>query len=266
MAVVLQKIKYLKINDILPNPYQVRKNFDRQALFRLAESIKENGILSPIVVRGGIKGYELICGQRRLRAAVIAGLKEVPAVVIKAGDAQCAYLSLAENTQRVDLEYSEEAEGYYNLLSYHHMKKDSVVKKLATDVTHISEKIRILSLSDKVRYKLEEKGLSEQYARELLKLHDEYRQLDIIDKIAAEDLTCSETAALVRKELRMMGRENSRRNKFTHIKGDASLTMPIYINTVNKTLDMLKKSGAKISVSESENEDYSEFVLRIHKK
>lgn len=266
MAVSIQKIKYLKINDILPNPYQVRKSFDRKALFELAGSIKENGMLSPIVVRGGIKGYELICGQRRLRAAVIAGLKEIPAVIVKAGDAQCAYLSLAENTQRVALEYSEEAEGYYNLLSYHHVKKDVLVKKLATDVTRISEKIRLLSLSNTVRYKLEENGLSENYARELLKLHDEYRQLDIIEKIAAEDLTCAETAALVKKELRMMGRENSRRNKQTHIKGDMSLTIPIYINTVNKTVDMLKKSGANITISQSENDDYSEFVLRIHKK
>ena len=110
-----QKIRHIKIGDILPNPYQIRRNFDAASLSELADSIKQNGVLSPIIVRGGVKGYELICGQRRLRAARMAGLAEIPAIIVKAGDAQCAELSMTENLQRQNLSHIEEAEGFFNL-------------------------------------------------------------------------------------------------------------------------------------------------------
>ena len=153
---VSQKIKRIKINDILPNPYQIRRNFDAMRLSELAESIKENGVLSPVLVRGCIEGYELICGQRRVRAARMAGLDEVPAIVVRAGDAQCAELSMTENIQRQDLSSIEEAEGFFNLMAYHRVKKEKLQKDLSVDFQRINEKIRLLSLSERVRYKIEE--------------------------------------------------------------------------------------------------------------
>ena len=264
MAVIIRKIKYIKINEILPNPYQVRRVFERKALFELADSIKENGLLSPVIVRGGVTGYELVCGQRRLRAASIAGKTEVPAIVIKAGDAECAALSLAENTKRCELSLFEEAEGLFNLLSYHRVKKEKTARMVSANLSEINEKVRLLSLSESVRFKAEEKGLHEKYIRELLKIHDEKRQLEIIDLISAKNLSVGELRKIVKNDTQNSG-EYKRREKTGKTYGDLSVRMPLYVNTVKKTVELLKKSGAYITQQESDDEDFTEFVIRIHK-
>ena len=151
MAVKIQKIKYLNVNEILPNPYQLRRSFVQNELFELAESIKENGILSPLIIRKTKNGYELVSGQRRLRAAIIAGINEVPVCIIKAGDAQCAELSITENIHRKNLSEYEEAEGFYNLILYHRIKKDELAKATSKQISYINDKIRILTLGEKVR-------------------------------------------------------------------------------------------------------------------
>lgn len=265
MIRVAQKIKMIKIEEIIPNPYQIRRYFERKSLFELADSIKENGVLSPVLVRGGIRGYELVCGQRRVRAALIAGLTEIPAVVVRANDAQCAQLSMIENIQRQNLDFVEEAEGYYNLISYHRIKKEKLVKRLSIEGRHINEKIRLLSLNEKIRYKIEENNISESCARELLKIHDEEKQLMIIDEIVKADLTYQGVKELVKNELRKMasGSDEKGKKKRKHPAGTAE--MSVFRNTVNKTVDLLQNSGAYVTSTETENEMYNEFVIRIHK-
>lgn len=262
---VSQKIKFVKIKDIFPNPYQIRRCFERKSLFELAESIKNNGMLSPVILRGSINGYELICGQRRVRAASIAGLAEVPAIVIKAKDAECAELSMTENIQRENLNFVEEAEGYYNLMSYHRIKKDKLQKALSVKSEKINEKIQLLNLSESVRYKIEENNIPEKYARELLKVHDEEKQLDIIECIVEEDLTYSKLCEKIKCELTGMikneqNKEERRKNNVNY-----EVRYPIYKNTLNKTMDILKSGGAKVQMEEKECEKYSEFVFRIYK-
>lgn len=262
---VSQKIKFVKIKDIFPNPYQIRRCFERKALFELAESIKINGMLSPVILRGSINGYELICGQRRIRAATIAGLSEVPAIIVKAGDAQCAELSLTENIQRENLSFVEEAEGYYNLMSYHRVKKDKLQKALSVKSEKINEKIQLLNLSESVRYKIEENNISEKYARELLKVHDEEKQLDIIESIVNDELTYSKLCEKVNKELQgMIKNESSRESEHKNYLNFKS-RLPIYKNTINKTVDILKNSGARVLMEEKEREKYTEFVFKIYK-
>lgn len=260
-----QKIKMIKISDILPNPYQIRRNFGQKELSSLCESIKQIGILSPVIVRGISSGYELICGQRRVKASIMAGKKEIPALIIRAGDAQCAQISLIENLQRKNLGLSEEAEGFYNLLSYHKLKKEMLAKFTASDFSYINEKIRFLALSEKVRYKIEENNLPEKFAKELIKLHDEEKQLELIEMIVKDNLSREVVSEIVKETLwETAHRKNKNKDG---IKPQRSLKekMPLYINTVTKTVELLKKSGAKTDFIKNETEEYMELTIKIEK-
>ncbi len=261
MICAAQKIKMLKIEEIKPNPYQIRRNFNAKELKNLARSIKEVGILSPIVVRSTSLGYEIVFGERRVRAAQLAGLKSVPSIVVRAGDRECAQLSLIENLHREDLSSFEEAEGYFNLMSYHKIKKDALSKKISLETGRINEKVRLLSISAPIRYKIEAKGLCEENTRELLKLHNEEKQGEIIEKIAEEGLNKSQTAMLVKNTLREMAfsKNDKKRKRNTDAK------IPLFENTMKQTVEILKSSGADARMEKAENEKTIEFIVKIHK-
>lgn len=256
-----QKIKMIRIDEIKPNPYQTRRSFNGKSLQKLADSIREVGILSPVIVRAAIGGYELICGQRRARAATIAGMENIPAIIVRAGDKQCAQLSMIENLQRENMTLFEEAEGYYNLMSYHRVKKEELIKNLSVENSGVNEKVRLLSLSAPIKYKIEENKIPEKVAKELLKLHDEEKQEEILDKFIKEELNHKELSEFVKQILREMT-QNSNEEKRGKRK---LLNLPLCINTVKKTADLLKKNGAKVEMEQTENEKYVEFILKIHK-
>lgn len=260
-----QKIKMIKTSDIIPNPYQTRRRFERTGLERLAASLKEVGMLSPVIVRRSSNGFELICGQRRVRAAKIAQMNEIPAIIVRAGDAQCAQISLIENIQRKNLSFFEEGEGYYNLMVYHRVKKDKLSKALSADSVRISEKVRLLGLSEKTRYKIEENLIAENTARELLRLHNEEKQLKIIEKAVSEGLSHREICHMIKQSIKDMA-QNGEKEIRQRIKiSSPEEKLSIYINTVKKTVELLKKSGAKVELSQNEAENYSEFVIKIAK-
>ena len=260
MKKTVHKIKMIKITDILPNPYQVRRYFEGKPLMDLAKSIRENGVIVPIIARGATNGYEVICGQRRVRAAAVAGLTEVPAVIVKAGDLQCAELSMLENIQRKNLTPIEEAEGYFNLLSYHKLKKEALIKKISVDSAYISEKIKLLSMNEAIRYKAEESNMPEKYMLELLKIHDEKKQRELIKRYKEEDITYTELCEAVYKENEMI----IRKEKPKEVKKRPH-RMPIYKNTVYKAVEMLKNYCANIETEEEENEKVYEIKVRIYK-
>ena len=255
-----QKIKMVKTDCILPNPYQVRRKFEQTELLELAESIKEVGIIVPVLLRSNSYGYEIICGQRRVRAAVLAGLSEVPALIVKAKDCECAELSMIENIHRKNLGYIEEGEGYYNLMSYHKIKKDKLKKHLSIQASRISEKTRLLRLSELVRYKLEEANFGEKSAVSLLRLHDESKQLEIIEKAAKEDLSDREVDGLTCKELKKMLRSDRKTGEKKQ-----SLDTNIFINTIDETIEMLKNGGANLSYSKKDDENFVEYSVKIAK-
>ncbi len=260
-----QKIKMIKTADISPNPYQIRRNFDRKKLEELSLSIKENGMLSPVIVRGAFGGFELVCGQRRLRAAIMAGIKEVPAIIVKAGDAQCAQLTLIENLQRENLSFCEEAEGYYNLMAYHRIKREKLLGVLCLEWLRINDKVRLLGLSEKVRYKIEEKGYNEKFAKELLKLRDEEKQLEIIEKAEKEDWSFTSFSKAIKEEVKEMAQKRIWESKSFKDKSTKE-KMPVYINTIKKTVELLKRNGARVELFQQENEEYGEFSLKIYKR
>lgn len=255
-----QKIKMIKIDSILPNPYQIRRSFEQTELLELAESIKEMGIIVPVLLRSTDYGYEIVCGQRRVRAAVLAGLVEVPAIIIRAKDCQCAEISMVENIHRKNLGYIEEGEGYYNLISYHRIKKDKLKKHLSVQPARINEKIRLLRLSETVRYKIEEAGLGEHCGAALLKLHDETKQLEIIERAVKEELSEKEIDNLANKELGKMlktGRKSGKKK--------LSFDANIFANTIDKTIDLLKNGGANISHSRTDADKFVEYRIKIAK-
>ncbi len=265
MIRTLQKIRLVKTQDIIPNPYQTRKNFDEKKLGSLALSIKEVGILSPVILRRANKGYEIVCGQRRVRAAAIAGMEEVPAIIITAGDAQCASLSVIENMHRENLDFFEEAESYYNLMVYHKIKKERLLKKLSADPFILNEKIRLLALPESVRTRIEVSLLDEKITKQLLRLRNEEKQLEITEKAIKEGLSEKDVRQLVDNYIKDTVTRNAEKTKKEQRLYDCKEKAPLFINTVKKTVDLLKRSGAQVVYEEKETEKYLEFTIKTLK-
>ena len=184
-----KEINYVDIEKIRPNPYQPRKKFNKISLEELCESIKQYGVIQPINVRKiSVNMYELVAGERRLRAATMAGLVKVPCIVINIDDNDSAVLALIENLQREDLSYMEEAEGYNNLLNEHGFTQEELAKKVGKSQSTIANKIRLLKLPPLVKKILADNNLTERHARSLLKLHDEQLQLKVLKKVCEKVL------------------------------------------------------------------------------
>lgn len=257
MKIAPQKIKSVNINDIKPNPYQSRRNFNIFKLNSLAASIKEFGILSPVILRSIPTGYEIIAGNRRLRAAKIAGLNSVPAIIIRAKDRECALLSISENINRENLSMFEEAEGLYNLLSYHKMKKEALLNYIGGDREELNAKLRLLSLTPAARYKIEKYSLSNDIIKELLKIHDRENQEKAITAAAEEHLTAEEVSFLAKK-MNTENRESKKKIRLANI--------PICTNTIKKTVNILKENGERAEFSQKEDEKYIEYTIKVRKQ
>jgi ParB family chromosome partitioning protein len=195
-----KKITYIPIENIRPNPYQPRRNFEHGALEELCKSIKEYGVIQPINVRKTkTNHFELVSGERRLRASILAGLKEIPAIVIDVNENDLAIMALIENLQREDLGYMEEAEGYSNLIKDHGLTQEELAQKIGKSQSTIANKIRLLKLPPMVKKMLSDHQLTERHARALLKLHDEQLQLRVLKKVCEKGLNVKKTEELVQK-------------------------------------------------------------------
>lgn len=173
----------LDINELRPNPYQPRKVFDEEKLKELAESIKVHGVIQPIIVkRSTVKGYEIIAGERRVKASKIAGLKKIPAIIKDFNDQLMMEISLLENLQREDLNPIEEALAYQNLLNHLNLTQEELAKRLGKSRPHITNMIGILRLPEKVRVMLEEGKLSYSQARTISKLSSEEEMINLAEK------------------------------------------------------------------------------------
>ncbi len=257
-----EKCVHIPIDEIMPNPYQPRRRFDITALNELAESIAQVGIITPISVRLAPGGYELVCGERRLRAAKIVGLKKIPAIIVEISDKDSAIIAITENLQRKELTFFEEAESMQNLIEYHSLTQEMVAQKLGKSQAAVANKIRLLKLPESVRRVVTEGGLCERHARALLRLPTEELQLAAVNRVAQMQMTVSATEKMVQKML-----ENEPKRKF--MKKESSNFEKrgrLFKNTLEKTLEMLKKSGISPLISEKESEDYIEYTIKLEKK
>ncbi|MCX7843341.1 MAG: nucleoid occlusion protein [Clostridia bacterium] len=262
----LKNITYINIENIRPNPYQPRKQFNKAALEELCESIKQYGVLQPINVRK-ISGnsFELVAGERRLRAATMAGLKDIPAIIVNVDDNDSAVMALIENLQREDLSYMEEAEGYNNLLMEHGFTQEMLAQKIGKSQSTIANKIRLLKLPPLVKKILADNNLTERHARALLKLHDEQLQLKVLRHVCEKGLNVKRTEELVERAIERYskeGRERSSDRKLTKAIKD----IRIFVNTIRQAIDLMKKSGVNAKAAQIDRGEYIEFIVRVPKR
>lgn len=193
-----KQIDTLKIMEIEPNREQPRKNFDEDALLELADSIKQFGVIQPLIVQKKEKYYEIIAGERRWRAAKLAGLKQVPVIIKDYTDQEMMEISLIENIQREDLNPIEEAMAYKRLLEEYHLKQDEVAERVSKSRTAVANSIRLLKLDKRVQQMMIDDMISAGHARTLITLEDPELQYTIATKIFDEKLSVRETEKLIK--------------------------------------------------------------------
>lgn len=192
-----EEVEQIDISELRTNPYQPRKTFDADALEELKVSIEEYGIIQPLIVRQSIKGYEIVAGERRFRAAKLAGLEEVPAIVKDFDDAKMMEIALLENLQREDLTVIEEAQAYKSLLEELKLTQDELSNKIGKSRSHISNTMRLLTLPDEVVAHVNSGILSMGHARALLGLKDKNKMLPLVEQIIEQSLNVRQVEKLV---------------------------------------------------------------------
>lgn len=253
----------ISLEKVSPNPYQPRKEFSTNSIEELSASIKEYGVLQPINVRKiGSDGYELIAGERRLRASKLAGLSHIPALVIEVLEQDSAVIALIENLQRQDLNFIEEAEGYFNLIHDHGITQEVLAKKVGKKQSTVANKLRLLKLSQDVKKTILENNLTERHARALLKLPDEELHRKALTQIINKSLNVKKTEELVEKMLDEIAITNPN-VKDRRIRG--KMNYNIYVNTIKNTYKEILKTGYNIEYGQADKGEYVEITLKIPK-
>lgn len=270
------RIHRIPVNRILPNPAQPRKNFDDDRIFKLAESILRYGILQPLTVRrleeipreDGSFGrnevylFELIAGERRLRAAKLAGLREVPCILCEVDDERSAELALVENLQREDLGIFEQANAIASLIDCYHLTQEETANILGMSQSAIANKLRLLRLTQAERKIIVENGMGERHARALLKLTDPDQRLSILRDAAKKSLNVAQIEALVDQLLCPPDPPDREMRRSRGMLRD----IRIVFNTLDRAVDVIEKAGISVAREKRENDDCLEFVIRIRKR
>jgi ParB family chromosome partitioning protein len=257
-----KNVYYISPDLISPNIYQPRKHFNEEAIDELAQSIRVYGIIQPLTVRKlSSERYELVAGERRLRASKKAGLTEVPVILVDITDKDSAAIALLENLQREDLNFIEEAEAYYNLIKDHSYTQEQLAEVIGKKQSTIANKIRLLKLSPQIRLKLLENKLTERHARALLKLPTPELQDKILSVVITRSLNVKKTEELIEKELLKITHQEVAADGKKRIKGVFS--SKVYINTVRQVFD---KYGIQAQYSSKDLDDCIEITVKIPKK
>lgn len=253
------QIQLIPHNIILPNPHQPRTRFNYAELEGLACSIRANGLLQPINVRQLRDGkYELISGERRLRAARMVGLVNIPCVVMNVSDEQSALFAIIENVQRENLDFFEEAVAIEKLMVDHGLSQQEISKKLGKAQSTLSNKLRLLRLSEDIRDLISCNNLTERHARALLLLPDNVTRRRILNIIIERHLNVAEAESLINDVGRR--KKSPKRPQLRAYKD-----MRIFINTLNHAVDAIRKAGIEADTAKSETDEYFEYVIRISK-
>ena len=243
------RVIFLPARSIRPNPAQPRKIFQEEALAELSESIRRHGILQPLSVRRVGTQYELIAGERRLRAAQQAGLTEIPCIVMTMDDRESTMAAMVENLQRQDLDFIEEAQGIARLMQLCSFGQEQAAQVLGKSQSAVANKLRILKHSPQVLSALRQHGLTERHARALLKLQTEPEKLSVIATIVRLNLSVARTEAYIEELLKKKETVPSRVN------------LGAFFNNLNQSLQRIQRSGIR-AVSERKETD-TQIVLTI---
>ncbi|MDX9872834.1 MAG: nucleoid occlusion protein [Clostridia bacterium] len=258
------QINEIEISLIKTNPFQPRKNFDPVQLEELAKSIQEYGIIQPLILREKQGSFELIAGERRLRAAQNIGMTFVPAIIKEYSDKEMAEVALIENLQREDLNYFEEAEGYKKLIDEFSLKQEEIARRMGKRQSTIANKLRLLKLPEEVRQNIVIDIVTERHARALLKLPDAGQQLRILKEIYDNELNVRETDMLVEETLNHLKIEEKSGPKKRIVR--VFKDMRIYLNALKSTVGAIETAGLDVKMEEKDCEDYIQVEIKIYKQ
>lgn len=257
------KISDIPIIKIRPNKAQPRIQFNEYELEALSQSIAENGILQPLTVRKVSNSeFELIAGERRLRASLLAGLKKVPCIVVRCSDKESAVYALLENLQRCDLGMFEEARGISRLIHRYGLTQAQTAVKLGKSQSTIANKLRLLRLSHEEQEWIVNAGLSERHARALLKIVDEKIRREALSKIISDNLNIQQSEELVSIMLNNCPKVEKPQGRSKAVIKDVRL----FVNTINKAIDTMRLAGIDAKSNKKDTENFIEYTIRIPKK
>lgn len=265
-----RKLENIPIERIRPNPYQPRKAFRDDGIQELADSIRTHGILQPITVRrSGLRDYELVAGERRLRAARMAGMMHIEAFVVRAYDRDSAILALIENLQRENLHFLEEAEACQAAIAEHGLTQEELARQLGRTQSAVANKLRILRLPQAMRERIRREGLSERHARALLRIHDLPTQERVLEQICAGSLNVRDSEELVEQAVRGLYAAIAPLPPLTPLarQGDKTVQaapkaapapvrkgfvrdLRLYLNSIRSTVERLVRAGAPVKMQQ----------------
>ena len=253
-----KKLVEITPEKIVPNPAQPRMDFAESELQQLAESIRINGVLQPVLVRRDRDRYILVAGERRWRAAKIAGLRTIPAIVQDISAKESAVLALIENLQRSDLNFFEEAAAIYALMHDRDMTQKEAARRLGMSQPALANKIRLLRLSGEEQRVILEYKLTERHARALLRIEDPILRVQTLKKITENRLNVVQTEEYIRK---LLEEKTAKKPKRTFIAKDIRL----FLNTIDHAVTAMKDAGIRAVAHRRETDEYYECVVRIPK-
>ncbi|MGI6180791.1 MAG: ParB/RepB/Spo0J family partition protein [Agathobaculum sp.] len=253
-------LRRIRISDITRNPNQPRKYFDPEAIAQLAESIRQYGVLNPLTVRrAAAGGYELVAGERRLRAARVAGLTEVPCLVITADAQDSSAIALVENLQRRDLDFFEEAGGFKRLIEQYGLTQEEAARKVGKTQSAVANKLRLLRLSPQNMELIRSANLTERHARALLRLEEEQDRLLATHYIIEHDLNVSRTEQYIDALLAEKQAPKVKEGKVVRLIKDVRF----FLNTLNRAVGVMVDAGVGATIDQQESEDGLTLTINI---
>ncbi|EJY56788.1 parB-like partition protein [Alicyclobacillus hesperidum URH17-3-68] len=253
----------IPVQNIVSNPYQPRTIFNQEAIEELAKTIHTHGVIQPIVVRKKGNVYELIAGERRLRAVRHLGWSTIPAIVRDMNDAQTASAALIENLQREGLTPIEEAVAYQQLLELHGLTQESLAQRLGKGQSTIANKLRLLHLPETVQQALLTKQITERHARALLALPTEEVQIELLNECLEKGWNVKQMEERVKAKLTSLETAGGKRSKTR--RRALSKDVRLAVNTIRQSLEMIQQTGLDVVCEESDEEAFYQFTIRVPK-
>lgn len=253
-----QKIHQIEVNKISPNPNQPRKVFNEDSIIKLADSISQYGIIQPLTVRKCGEFYELVAGERRLRASKELGLTYVPCVIVSINDTKSAEISIIENLLREDLNMFEQAEAIESLIDTYGLTQEQIASKLSNSQSFVANKLRLLRYSTSDREIILKNGLTERHARSLLRVLDLDLRQKLLNRIVNEHLNVSASEELIEAHLNQENTDN-KQEKRTY------KSVSSFYTAINRAIDTIKNSGIDIKSRRVEGDEFTELTILIPK-
>ena len=247
------------LEKIEANPQQPRKIFKDEGMEELTGSIKEYGVLQPIILKDEKERYTIIAGERRYRAAQLAGLEKIPAIIKTMETKEAALIALVENVQREDLNFLEEARAYKKLMDDFNLTQGEIAEKVNKRQSTISNKIRVLSLPEDIQEQLVDNRLTERHARALLKIPDDEDRKQVMERIVANGLNVKQTEKLIEDVLTKKEEALRKRRKVNYI------SYKIYLNTIRKAFNQIKEMENNVKMSQEDKGDFLEVKILLPK-